>query len=147
MKETLIKVFSVIVVILLIIVVYLLLNNKSGEYHFIGEIRDEETNISVDVFIMQNNNGNLLTYSTDIYSSKEKIVSARLCYDKDGEKTVALGNGLNSYNYSKEGQDKKEYGYDYIDDLLKYPLHFELCKDSSCNEVYKTIELSNKKLN
>lgn len=146
MKETLLRIFSVIVVILLIIVVYLLLNNRSGEYHFIGEIRDEETNVSVDVFIMQNNNGNLLTYSTDIYSSKEEIVAARLCYDKDGEKNVALGNGLNSYNYSQKGKDKKEFGDDYIEDLLEYPLYFELCKDSSCNEVYKTIELSNKKL-
>lgn len=137
----------VIIIILIISIVLLLFNNKNGEYHFTGEIFDEENNISVDVFIMQNNNGNLLTYSTSIHRSKEEIVASRLYYEQDGNKVITLGNGLNSYNYSKKGQDEKEYGYDYIDNILKYPLYFELCKDSTCENVYKTIKLDYKQLN
>lgn len=147
MKEKSVRVMFVIIIILIISIAFLLFNNKNGEYHFTGEIFDEENNISVDVFIMQNNNGNLLTYSTSIHRSKEEIVASRLYYEQDGNKVITLGNGLNSYNYSKKGQDEKEYGYDYIDNILKYPLYFELCKDSTCKNVYKTIKLDYKQLN
>ncbi len=146
MKEKVKWIMLIIIIILIISIALLLFNCKSGEYHFTGAIRDLENNIEVDVFIIQSNNGNLLTYSTTINYSEEEIVASRLYYEQEGKKIIALGNRLNSYNYSKKGQDKREYGYDYIDHLLKYPLYFELCKDSQCEDIYKTVKLEYDKL-
>lgn len=147
MKKSLVYVFLLIIAGLLMTILILIFNNTSATYHFIGEAKNEDADISVDVFIIRNNQGDLLTYNTNISYSKEDIVSARLLYEKDGEKIVVLGNGLNSYNYSEKGYEKSEYGFNYIEKLLENPLYFELCKDDSCDDIYETIELTNKSLN
>ena len=145
MKKYFIWIIPVLVIIIIIILGgTILFNNVEGEYHFTGEFIDNENNINVDVFLMRNKNGNLLTYSTNIYYSEEDIVAAQLYYLKDGEKEIILGNHLNSYNYSKRGANQKEYGYEYIDNLLNNEnnLYFDLCSDTACDTIFETIKLN-----
>ena len=75
MKKYFIWIIPVMVIIIMILGGMILFNNVEGEYHFTGEFIDNENNINVDVFLMRNKNGNLLTYSTNIYYTEEDIVA------------------------------------------------------------------------
>lgn len=131
-------------IIILILGGMILFNDVEGEYLFTGRLANQENSIDVDVIVMWNKNGDLLTYNTNIYYSSEEIVGASLYYLRNNEKQVILGNQLSSYDYSKRGANKREYGYDYIDNLLKRKddLYFDLCRDSGCNDVFATIKLN-----
>ena len=149
MKKYLKWIIPILVIIIIILGGIILFNNVEGEYLFTGKFINEENNVDVDVIVMRNKNGNLLTYSTSIYYSNEEIIASRLYYLENNEKQIILGNSLNSYDYSKRNANKKEYGYDYINNLLDNPdnLYFDLCKDSECNDVFATIKLDYSILN
>lgn len=53
------------------------------------------------------------------------------------------------YDYSRKNANKKEYGYDYIDNLLENQdnLYFDLCRDSECNNIVTSIKLNYSTLN
>ncbi len=140
---------AVVMIILIILVGILYFGDRTGEYYFSGSLINEGDNIKIDVIVMQNNKGNLLTYSTNIYYASTNIVAARLFYYKNDEKNIILGNSLNSYDYSRKNENKSEYGYDYIDNLLenKNNLYFDLCLDSACENILETIKLDCSKLN
>ncbi len=142
------KWFALVIIILIVILVSsLYIGDTTGEYHFSGSLINENNNIKINVFVMRNSNGNLLNYFTDIHYSDQNIVAGRLFYYKNDEKNVILGNSLNSYDYSRKGENKKEYGEDYIDTMLNNTLYFDLCLDTSCDNVYETIKLKYSKLN
>lgn len=149
MKKYLKWIIPILVIIIIILGGIILFNNVEGEYLFTGKFINEENNVNVDVIVMRNKNGNLLTYSTSIYYSNEEIIASRLYYLENNEKQIILGNSLNSYDYSRRHANKKEYGYDYIDNLLDNQdnLYFDLCKDSECNDVFATIKLDYSILN
>lgn len=113
-------------------------------YHFEGNIEEENTSIKADVFVARNKKGDLLNYSTTINYSKELIVGAQLYHLNNSKKEVILGNDLDMYLYSKKNENKKEYGYDYLDNLTEKSddLYLDLCKDSYCEEIFETIKLS-----
>lgn len=144
MKKYFIWIIPVLIIIIIILGGIILFNNVEGEYHFTGEFINSNNNIDIDVFLMRNKNGNLLTYNTNIHYSEEDIVAAQLYYLKDGEKQIILGNHLNAYNYSKRGTNQKEYGYEYIDNLLNNEnnLYFDLCSDTACDTIFETIKLN-----
>ena len=144
MKKYLIGIILVLVIIIMILGGIILFNNVAGEYHFTGEFMNQENYIDVDVFLMRNKNGDLLTYSTNVSYSEREIVAAQLYYMENNEKHIILGNHLNSYNYSKRGANSSEYGYDYINNLLKNKdnLYFDLCSDSTCHNIFSTIKLN-----
>jgi len=97
---------AVVMIILIILVGILYFGDRTGEYYFSGSLINEGDNIKIDVIVMQNNKGNLLTYSTNIYYASTNIVAARLFYYKNDEKNIILGNSLNSYDYSRKNENK-----------------------------------------
>ncbi len=147
MKKYFKWIVSVVIVLLIVLVSILYFGNTTGEHLFSGSLINETDNIKVNVFVMRNNNGNLLNYFTDIHYTNENIVAGRLFYYKNEEKNVILGNSLNSYDYSRKVENKKEYGEDYIDTMLNNTLYFDLCLDTSCDNVYETIKLKYSELN
>ncbi len=147
MKKYFKWIVSVVIVLLIVLVSILYFGNTTGEHLFSGSLINETDNIKVNVFVMQNNNGNLLNYFTDIHYTNENIVAGRLFYYKNEEKNVILGNSLNSYDYSRKNENKKEYEEDYVDTMLENNLYFDLCLDTSCDNVYETIKLKYSELN
>lgn len=150
MKKKYIGIFVIIFVILLSFVGIYYFGNTTGEHLFKGIYTDEFGTIRVDVVIMRNNNGNLLMYNTDVMRySEEKVVSGRLIRYENNEKKVILGNNLGMYDYARKNENKKEYGEDYIDIILKNKnsLYFDLCFDHACENIFKTIQLDYSKLN
>ncbi len=147
MKKYFKWIVGAVIFLLIVLVCILYFGNIKGEYLFSGSLINETDNIKVNVFVMRNNNGNLLNYFTDINYTNENIVAGRLFYYKNKEKNVILGNSLNSYDYSRKKENKKEYGADYIDVMLENNLYFDLCLDTSCDNVYETIKLKYSELN
>ena len=135
-----------VIALLIFLVSYLYFGDATDEHHYRKVLIDGEDYIVVNAFIMRNNHGDLLTYSTNIIGSKEEIASARLFYYNNGEKDIVLGNALNSYDYGRKNEYKREYGEDYIDTLLENDLYFDLCLDSYCDNIYKTIKLNKNKM-
>ncbi len=140
------KIIGGVIAVLVILVGVLYFGDASLEYVYTGYINTVPNFIDVEVILMKNNHGNLLTYSTDIHNTDKKIVAGRLFYYKGEEKNVVLGNGLNYFEYSRKGEDKKEYGYDYIDNVLENDMYFDLCLDEGCNEIFETIKLERSQL-
>lgn len=149
MKKHIKWIIPVLIIIIIILGSIIVFSNVNEEYLFTGEYINEENNIDVDIIIMRNNNGNLLTYSTNIYYTNDDIVAANLYYLQNDEKHIVLGNSLNMYDYSRKNANKKEYGYDYIDNLLENQdnLYFDLCRDSECNNIVTSIKLNSSTLN
>ena len=83
MKKYFIWIIPVLIIIIIILGGIILFNNVEGEYHFTGEFINSNNNIDIDVFLMRNKNGNLLTYNTNIHYSEEDIVAAQLYYLKE----------------------------------------------------------------
>ena len=142
-------IIPVLIIIIVILGSIILFSDVDKEYLFTGKYVNEENNVDVYIIIMQNNNGNLLTYSTNIHYTNDNIVAANLYYLQNDEKHIVLGNSLNMYDYSRKNANKKEYGYDYIDNLLENQdnLYFDLCRDSECNDIVTSIKLNYSTLN
>ena len=120
-------------------------SHNNASYRFSGELEDGLNSIQVQVFLIQNNEGNLLNYYTDIYNSEEEIKGAQIYYLENEEKHTILGNSLNGYDLSA---NKSEYGYDYLDEVIanKDNLYFDLCNNTKCTTIFKTIKLEASKL-
>jgi len=132
--------------VLVLLVGVLYFGDSSLEYVYEGWIENDPNYIQVEAIVMKNRHGNLLTYSAKVHSSDKKIVAGRLFYYDGEEKNVVLGNGLSSYDYEIRNVNKKEYGHDYIDDVLEKEMYFDLCLDSDCNKVFETIKLKRSEL-
>ena len=135
-----------VIALLIFLVSFLYFGDTTGEYHYRKLLIEDTDCIEINAFIMRNNHGDLLTYTVDVDSSKEKIDGGYLFYYENGEKHTVLGNGLNMYDYARKNQNKREYGEDYIDTILKNDLYFDLCLDSKCNDIYKTVKLNRKEM-
>lgn len=148
------KVYSKIAIIFCTILILVLglsafFNRRDGEYHISGTYSDDFNEIKVDAFLIQNKKGDFLIYNTNIYYANENIVASRMFYKVNDTMHVVLGNGLNSHDYSKKGENKREYGYDYIEEMFKNSdnLYFDLCTDNECNDIFTTIKLKFDTLN
>ncbi len=146
MKKYYKRIIGTIIVILIFLVSYLYFGDTTAAYHYRKLLIEETDCIEVNAFIMRNNHGDLLTYSVDILPSDEKIDGGYLFYYENGEKNIVLGTGLNMYDYARKNQNKREYGEDFVDTMLKHDLYFDLCLDSECNDIYKTIKLNKNKM-
>ena len=135
------------VLIVIVCIGYIFLDSKRDvAYRFRGEYRTEPENISVDVFVMKNGKGDLLTYNTNIFYSETEIKGTLLYYLKNNEKQIFLGGStLNSFYIT--GKNNPEYG-DYLNEILdnENNLYFDLCRDVECKDVLTTLKLEKSKL-
>ena len=75
-------------------------SHNNASYRFSGELEDGLNSIQVQVFLIQNNEGNLLNYYTDIYNSEEEIKGAQIYYLENA--LIPLSNpGCNSKSSSR----------------------------------------------
>ncbi len=142
MKKYYKQVIGGVIAVLVILVGVLYFGDASLEYNYTGYIGTAPNFIDVEVILMKNNHGGLLTYSTDIHNTDQKIVAGRLFYYDGEEKNVVLGNSLTSYDYYK----KDEEDYDSCDNVLENDIYFDLCLDEGCNEIFETIKLERSQL-
>ncbi len=136
------KIIGGVIAVLVILVGVLYFGDASLEYVYTGYINTVPNFIDVEVILMKNNNGGLLTYSTNIHNTDKKIVAGRLFYYKGEEKNVVLGNSLNIYDYYKKDEEE----YDTCDNVLENDMYFDLCLDEGCNEIFETIKLERSQL-
>ncbi len=142
MKKNYNKIIGGVIAVLVILVGVLYFGDASLEYVYTGYINTVPNFIDVEVILMKNNNGGLLTYSTNIHNTDKKIVAGRLFYYVGEEKNVVLGNSLNIYDYYKKDEEE----YDTCDNVLENDMYFDLCLDEGCNEIFETIKLERSQL-
>lgn len=142
-----------LILVVVIAIGYIIVDSKRDiAYHFTGEYKGQYNDpeyLTVDVFVIRNGNGDLLTYNTNILYSETEIKGTRFYYLENDEKRILLGGSrLNLSDYSKKNANKREYGIDYFDIILDNTnnLYFDLCSDTECNDVSKTLKLKNNKL-
>lgn len=136
-----------LILVVVISVCYIFIDSKKDVgYHFKSVYYNDPESLTVNVFMMKNGKGDLITYSTNIYYMETEIKGTLLYYLKNDKKEIITGGSvLNSYFIDK--RNNIEYN-DYLNTILDNSdnLYFDLCRDTECKDVFKTLKLEQNKL-
>lgn len=136
-----------LILVVIIAIGYIFVDSKKDVgYHFKSVYYNDPESLTVNVFMMKNSKGDLITYSTNIYYMETEIKGTLLYYLKNEKKEIIIGGGgLNSYFIDKN--NNIEYN-NYLNTILDNSdnLYFDLCRDSECKDVFKTLKLEKYRL-
>lgn len=143
------KYWKEILLILVVVIAmgYIIIDSKRNMvYHFKSVYYNDSESLNVDVFMIKNSKGDLITYSTNIHYMETEIKGTLLYYLKNEKKEIITGGSvLNSYFIDKS--NNIEYN-NYLNTILDNSdnLYFDLCRDSECKDVFRTLRLEKNKL-